>query len=115
MSLTRNDLLAISDLLDMKLEPINQRLTSVENRLTVVENRLTSLENEFSIVKDRLTSLELDSENVIKPTLHLLAENYVPAAKRYEEYNRKVDFLQSDVDVLKEVVSSHSKILQHIS
>lgn len=37
MSLTKEDLKAIADLIDIKLEPINNRLDNIEERLDTIE------------------------------------------------------------------------------
>lgn len=80
-------LLAISGLLDAKLEP---------------------LQNDIQNVK-------LDIENDIKPQLRLLAENYVPAAKRYEREAAKIAALEADVEIMKKVISKHSERLQQLA
>ena len=80
-------LLAISGLLDAKLEP---------------------LQNDIQNIK-------LDIENDIKPQLRLLAENYVPAAKRYEREAAKISALDSDVEIMKKVISKHSERLQQLA
>lgn len=80
-------LLAISGLLDAKLEP---------------------LQNDIQNIK-------LDIENDIKPQLRLLAENYVPAAKRYEHEAAKISALEADVEIMKKVISRHSEKLQQLA
>ena len=52
--LTKEDLLAISELMDTKLKPIEDRLTGVEDHLTGVEDHLAGVE-------DRLTAVEEDT------------------------------------------------------
>lgn len=91
MALTNEDLLAISQLLDVKLKA------------------------ELQPIKDDITSIKLDIENTVKPQIQLLAENYLPAAKRYERAVAKVDAMQADIDIMKKVISEHSEKLQKIS
>ena len=81
-------LLAMSDLLDKKLDA-----------------RLRPLQ-------DDIRGIKLDIENVIKPQIQLLAENYVPAAKRYEKASAEIQSLKADVEIIKKVVAEHSKELQ---
>lgn len=69
-------LLAISDMMDKKLK------------------------SELQPVKDDIRDIKLDLENVIKPNIQLLAENYVPAAKKYEKAVAVIEALQSDVDIM---------------
>ena len=78
-------LLAISDLLDKKFD-----------------SRLQPLQNDIRDIK-------LDIENVIKPQIQLLAENYVPAAKRYEKAASEMEALKADLEIVKKVVAEHSE------
>jgi len=91
MALTNEDLLALSDLLDKKLDA-----------------KLQPLENDIRDIK-------LEIENTIKPQLNLLTENYVSAAKKYEKTSAQIDAIQVDVKLLKKVVSEHSIKLQNMS
>ena len=84
-------LLAMSDLLDKKLDA-----------------RLRPLQ-------DDIRGIKLDIENVIKPQIQLLAENYVPAAKRYEKASAEIQSLKADVEIIKKVVAEHSKEHQKLA
>lgn len=101
MTLTSEDLLAISNLLDVKLKPI--------------DNRLTNLETKVDAIDSRLTSLEVHIENVTDKNIALLAENYVPAARQFEKASYKIEALQADNDVIKKVLGEHSEKLEKIS
>ena len=95
MALTNEDLLAISQLLDTKLD--------------------SKLKSELQPVKDSIRDIKLHLENVTDRNIQLLAENYVPAAKRYEKASAKLEAMQADIDILKKVVSDHSEKLKKIS
>ena len=70
MSLTNEDLLALSNMMDQKLQPINNRLDGVEHRLDRIEHRLDNVEhrlskiesdgavlkNELRVVKDKVSA-----------------------------------------------------------
>lgn len=43
---------AIGQLMDSKLEPINQRLDSMENRLDSMENRLDQMQEDIEVLKE---------------------------------------------------------------
>ena len=98
MALTNEDLLAMSQLLDVKLDA-----------------RLKPMENDIKSIKDEQTRINLIIENDIQHDIQLLAENYVPAAKRYEKASAKLEAMQADIDILKKVVSDHSEKLKKIS
>lgn len=100
-------LLAMSDMMDKKLKPINEKLKELEPMNEKLK-KLDQLEN-------NLLKLSLCIENEIRPNIQLLAENYVPAAKRYELAVPEIEALKRDVDILKKVVTEHSKKLEKIA
>ena len=95
MTLTNEDLLAISQLLDVKLD--------------------AKLKSELQPLKDDIRDIKLHLENVTDKNIQLLAENYVPAAKRYEKAVPEIQAMQADIDIIKKVISDHSEKLKKIS
>ena len=73
MALTNEDLLAISQLLDVKLKA----------ELQPIKEDVQSIKNEQSRI-----NLIIENEN--KRDIKLLAENYMPAAKKYEKETAKI-------------------------
>lgn len=98
MSLTNEDLLAISQLLDVKLKA-----------------ELEPLKKDVKSIREEQTRINLIIENEIQHDIQLLAENYVPAAKHYEKTTAKIEAMQTDIEILKKVVTDHSEKLQKIS
>lgn len=98
MALTNDDLLAISQLLDVKLDA-----------------KIEPLKVDIQEIKNDITGIKLDIENDIKPAIRLLAENYVPTAKKYEKASSQIEAMQSDIDIMKKVIAEHSEKLQKIS
>ena len=74
MSLTNEDLLAISQLLDVKLKA-----------------ELQPIKDDIKSIRDEQTRINLIIENDIQHDIKLLAENYVPAAKQYEKATAKIE------------------------
>lgn len=86
--MTDNELLlAMSDILDKKLKPIN----------------------------DRLKKIELTQENDILPRLQNIESCYTSTYKRYQTGIEQIDAMQADIDVIKSVIQEHSEKLQNIS
>ena len=148
MALTNEDLLAISKLLDTKLDSklkaelqpvkdslrdLNDKVDRVEKRLDQVEERLDRVEKRLDQVEERLDEMDkrldrvernqektdreiagikLHLENVTDRNIRLLAENYVPAAKQYEKASAQVGALEADMDIVKNVITDHSRKLQ---
>lgn len=92
MALTNEDLLAISQLLDAKLDA---RLKPIENRLERIE-------------------VDLLENNVI-PRLNTIESCYTDTYNRYKNYADKMEAAFADIEILKKVVSEHSEKLQKIS
>lgn len=55
------------------------------------------LKTELQPLKDDIRDLKLMAENMIKPNIQLLAENYVPAAKRFERTSTRIESMETDI------------------
>ena len=51
-------LLAISNLLDSKLDPINDKINQMSDKIIRIEDRLSNVEDRLSNVEDRLSNVE---------------------------------------------------------
>ena len=67
MSLTNEDLLAISQLLDTKLKA-----------------ELKPIQDDIETIKNEQKRINIIIENEIRSDVRMLAENYMPAANKYE-------------------------------
>ncbi|MDE7312125.1 MAG: hypothetical protein K2N87_11000 [Eubacterium sp.] len=91
-------LLAISDIMEKKLDA-----------------RMQPLENEIKSIQAEQHRIHIIIENEIRSDIKLLAENYMPAARKYDNETAKIASMQADIDVLKNVVREHSENIQKIS
>lgn len=92
MALTNEDLLAISNLLDVKLKA------------------------EIEPIKQKLTRIEVDLlENNVIPRLSTIESCYTDTYQRYKEHADKMESVFADIEILKKVVQEHSEKLQKIS
>lgn len=97
--MTDNELLlALSEMMDKKLDA-----------------KLEPLKVDIQEMKNEIRGIKLDIENDIKPKIQLLAENYVPAAKRFEKAVPQIESMQADIEIMKKVITEHSEKLQKIS
>lgn len=55
MSLTNEDLLALSKMMDQKLQPINDRLDDMDKRLDKIESEVLVLKKETRVIKDKVS------------------------------------------------------------
>lgn len=83
--------------------------------LLAIREELQPLKDELRGTKDELRDFRLYVENVIEPKLQLLAENYVPAAQRYERTTPEICDLKRDMDIVKKVLMDHSRLLHQMS
>ena len=122
----------LDEKLDLKLQPIYDRLTGVEDRLTGVEDRqtgvedrqtgvedrLTGVEDRLTGVEDRQTSMEEDLtsvkktcfrvENELIPQLNALYEDRIPHAE-FRRLSEQVEQNTRMLSVMKDVIISHGE------
>lgn len=55
--LDQNDLQAIAQLMDMKLQPINKRLDSVDARLDSIDERLSNVAEDSKVTRSAVNTL----------------------------------------------------------
>lgn len=87
MTLTNDDLLAISQLLDTKLKPI----------------------------KDNVKGINLTLENDILPRLQNIKSCYTSTYKRYQSGANQIEAMQMDIEVMKKVIAEHSEKIQKLA
>lgn len=87
MSLTNEDLLSIANIVKAQIEPVEKRTKNMELLL----------------------------ENTVIPRLQNIEACYTSTFRRYANSVEQLDAIQSDIDILKKVVSEHSEKLQKIS
>lgn len=92
MALTNEDLLAISQLLDVKLDA---RLKPIENRLKRIEVDLL--------------------ENNVVPRLNTIESCYTDTYNRYKDYVEKMEAAFADIEIMKKVIAEHSEKLQKLA
>ena len=73
------------------------------------------METQLQALRDDIRASKLTLENNITPNIQLLAENYVPAAKRYEKGSTEIENLKVDIELIKKVIKEHSDKLNRIA
>ena len=109
-------LLAISDMMDQKLDVINVRMDTMENKL---DTKIDALENRLDTLDDRLSGeikkINLTLENIVIPRISHIEQCYLDTSERYIIETGRINGITTDVQVLKSVVQDHSRQLQKIS
>lgn len=139
MILTKADLLAIGQVMDEKLKPIEERLDRVEDRLDRLEIRMDRLEQRVDGLEQRVGGLEqgfvllkeevaglgkrvdgLEAEvrgikvyleSNIEPRLRTIESAYLSTYNRYCRETERMQKTYSDVELLKGAVVEHSRTL----
>ena len=104
--------------IDDSFAQIDDRFAQIDDKFEFynanLEASFSRLESEIFKLQDAVKDINLRLDNEIMPNIRLLSENYVPAAKRYEAASDEIIAIRSDVDLLKIVVSQHSKRLSRL-
>ena len=127
-------LLAISDMMDEKLDAINVRMDTMEDKLTsrmdaldakidAVDCKLSAdiraLDAKIDAVDERLSAdikkINVSLENEVLPRITHIEQCYFATSERYINETGRINGLVADVQVLKSVVQNHSERLQKIS
>lgn len=91
---------------------LKKEVTILKEDVSVLKLKVSALEKEVDNLKQGLSHISLHLENVTDKQLQILAENYLPAAKRFTEAVSQIEELQNDNKIIKQVLAKHSEILQ---
>ena len=135
MALTNEDLLAISQILDVKLkaeiQPIKNEIQTLRSELQTklqalgseLHTELQALGSELHTELQALDSelhaeihqIKMFQENVIMPQLNTITDCYTSTFHRYKESVEGYEALQADNEVMKNVIMEHSEKLQKLA
>lgn len=119
--MTNNELLlAISEMMDQKLEPIKIDIRELKEDVHILNQKVTSLEQKFGTLEQHNSQLELKIngiqitlENDMNPRLKNIESCYTSTYERYRNGINHLESMQMDINLLKKVVSEHSEKLNH--
>ena len=142
MALTNEDLLAISQLLDVKLKaeitPIRNEMQALRSEIQAVKGELQAeiqavkgelraeiyavkgeLQAEIQAVKGELQAeihqIKLFQENIIMPQLNTIQACYTSTYDRYKDSVEGYEALKPDNEVMKKVIMEHSDKLKRLA
>ena len=98
--------------LKLKVATLEKDISALKQDVSVLKHKVSALEKEVDNLKQGLSHISLHLENVTDKQLQILAENYLPAAKRFTEAVSQIEELQNDNKIIKQVLAKHSEILQ---
>ena len=142
MALTNDDLLSISQLLDVKLkaeiQPIKNEMQTLRNEIRSVKTELqgeiqavkaelqgeiqavkAELQGEIQAVKAELQAeihqIKLFQENIMMPRLNTIESCYTSTYDRYKNSIEEYERMQADNELMKEIIMEHSAQLQKMA
>ncbi len=139
--MTDNELLlAISNMMDAKLEPVNNEIQGIKGELQGIKGEIRDLKEDVQVLKEdvqvlkedvqvlkedvqvlkedvadlkiRVKKIELTQETQILPQLNTIQECYISTYNRYKTSVDDYEEMKLDISVLKNVVAQHSEKLQ---
>lgn len=125
--MTDNELLlAISNMMDAKLEPVNNEIQGIKGELQGIKGEIRDLKEDVQVLKKdvqvlkedvadlkiRVKKIELTQETQILPQLNTIQECYISTYNRYKTSVDDYEEMKLDISVLKNVVAQHSEKLQ---
>ena len=103
------------DRLEERMDHMEERMDRLEERMDHMEERMNSLEKQAEKMERRLGKIEIGQENSILPRLQNIEACYLSTYQRYCVNAGKMEAMEADIGILKQVVTDHSTKLQQIS
>ncbi len=100
MSLTNADLLAISNLLDKKIDPLEERIGNLENRFDGLEKEVKSVR------------VQIDHEIISR--LSTIENCYLSTYERYLQTTEKIERYMEKQDLLTIIVMEYEQKLKRL-
>ena len=87
----------------------------MKGKIHILEENMQSLNKDMQSVKNEQKRINFIIENEVRTNIKLLVENYLPAARRYEQSADTIEAIRMDMDVMKKILRKHTDELQKIS
>ncbi len=100
MALTNHDLMAISQLMDQKVQPIHHRLDCMDGRLNRIDERLDHMDSRLNRMDERLDHMDERLDHMDERLDHM-DERLDHMDERLDQVDNRLDRLESNVSALK--------------
>jgi chromosome segregation ATPase len=89
---------------------LKEEVAVLKEDVAGLKKDVTSLQKDMEDVKERITRIEvLQLENNVIPRLNTIEQCYLETSKRYMQETADIKQMKSDIEVIKFVVTQHSK------
>ena len=83
------------------ITPLKQDVQQARSDIADLKQSVQLTHSDIADLKQDVNQLKLHIENVTDKNISILYENYLFAAKRYEETSSKIESMQQDISLLK--------------
>ena len=118
----------ISKVIKTELEPLKSDISEIKSDMAVLKSDVAVLKSDVAVLKSDVTTLqgtvsgiqdsvkrlELINENEILPRLQNIEECYISTYERYAQGISQIGNMQTDITLLKKVVTGHSEQLDKL-
>lgn len=87
----------------------------LKNEVFVLKDKVLVLEDKVSVLNEKVQRIEVTLENNVLPRLQNIESCYTSTYYRYASGIDQLDAMQSDIDVMKIVVTEHSKKFEKLA
>lgn len=108
-------LLAISGMMDRKLEPMQKDISNMKNSISLLQNDMVDVKAQIREIDVRVKQIEINQENQILPRLQNIEACYTSTYDRYARGAEQIENTLQDMSLIKTVVTEHSAKLEKIS
>lgn len=96
MALTKDDLQAISELLDVKLDPIKKDIVKLQGKVDTLESKVDTLQDKVDTLQDKVDTLQ----ETVEIHRDLTLEFYGKQMEHNTKQDRETDYLAARVDII---------------
>lgn len=93
---------------------VQEMFLDMKQEIKGVNKRLDNVEQELSDVKQLATKTAMTLENETNKKIQLFAEGYLPLTEKVDALSEDMEVVKFDVDIIKKVVTTHSKELDRL-
>ena len=105
----RNEIREVQQNLEGKIQNLDSKIQNVEQSLgSQIQEVQQNLGKEIHLLK-------LCQENLILPRLNTIESCYTDTYRRYRDYADRIEAVFDDVDIMKKVITEHSRELQKLA
>ena len=101
--------------LDARTGKLEEKVEKLDTKVKRLDTKVDQLEEKAEKLDAGLTKVNVTLENQVVPRVRTIESCYLSTYERYQSGAGKMDSLEMDVDIIKKVVSEHSKKLEKLA